>query len=129
MVVLNSIKKKKMENKLFLFGIDVPLEGIVSLIYRTPEVETMVWRHFYVFEFNQDNGTYKMWNIFKPHIVFGFETENDMFDKMDAEGINFIGNIPIGNIFKSYTMAYLELVRWVADVYYAKRHWGSLIQE
>ena len=118
-----------MENKLFLLGIDVPLREIIELIGATPEIEEKVLRHFYIFEFNQDIKTYQMWNMLNIKKQFKFQTENEMFDKMDADGINFIGDIPLGNIFKSYTATYLELIRWTADIYYAKRHWEGLTKE
>lgn len=118
-----------MENKLYLFGIDVPLKCIVDVIYATPYVDDYIWKHLYMFEYNQDTKLYRMWNINKYYIVYGFESDKDMFSKMEEQRINFVGDIPLGNIFQSYTMAYLELVRWTADVYYAKRHWESLIQE
>ena len=118
-----------MENKLFLLGIDVPLREIIELIGATPEIEEKVLRHFYIFEFNQDIKTYQMWNMLNIKKQFKFQTENEMFDKMDADGINFIGDIPLGNIFKSYTATYLELVRWTADIYYAERHWEGLTKE
>ena len=57
------------------------------------------------------------------------KVRKDMFNKMEEQGINFLGDIPLGNIHKSYTMMYLELVRWTADIYYAKRHWEGLIKE
>lgn len=118
-----------MENKLFLLGIDVPLERIIKLIGATPEIEEKVLHHFYIFEFNQDTKTYQMWNMLNTEKHFKIQTENEMFDKMDTDGINFIGDIPLGNIFKSYTATYLELVRWTADIYYAKRHWEGLTKE
>ena len=118
-----------MENKLFLLGIDVPLREIIELIGATPEIEEKVLRHFYIFEFNQDIKTYQMWNMLNIKKQFKFQTENEMFDKMDADGINFIGDIPLGNIFKSYTATYLELIRWTADIYYAERHWEGLTKE
>ena len=118
-----------MENKLYLLGIDVPLKTIIELIGATPEVEERVLRHFYMFEYNQDTKLYRMWNIQNNYGCFRFKSDIDMFHTMDKEDINFIGDIPLGNINKSYTMMYLELVRWVADVYYAKRHWEDLIKE
>ena len=118
-----------MENKLYLLGIDVPLEEVIELIEATPEIEEKVLQHFYMFEYYQDSKLYRMWNISKSYITYGFQFERDMFDKMEMEGINFLGDIPLGNIHKSYTAMYLELVRWVADIYYAKRHWEGLIKE
>ena len=118
-----------MENKLYLLGIDVPLKTIIELIGATPEVEEKVLRHFYMFEYNQDTKLYRMWNIQNNYGCFKFKSDVDMFHTMDKEDIHFIGDIPLGNINKSYTMMYLELVRWVADVYYAKRHWEGLIKE
>ena len=119
-----------MENKLYLLGIDVPLKTIIELIGTTPEVESKVLlKHFYMFEYDQDTKLYRMWNIQNNYIVYGFEYNKDMFNKMEERGINFLGDIPLGNIHKSYTMICLELIRWVADVYYAKRHWEGLIKE
>ena len=61
----------------------------------------------------------------------------------DAESIKFINSIydlkengievivddePLGNIFRSYTAAYLELVRWAADIAYSKNYYYSLIE-
>ena len=118
-----------MENKLYLLGIDVPLEEVIELIEATPEIEEKVLQHFYMFEYDQDTKFYKMWSIYKTYIVYGFKSDKDMFNKMEEQGINFLGDIPLGNIHKTYTMMYLELVRWVADIYYAKRHWEGLIKE
>ena len=117
------------ENKLYLLGIDVPLGEVIELIKSTPEIEEKVLHHFYMFEYDQDTKLYRMWNISKSYITYGFQFEKDIFNKMEDEGINFLGDIPLGNIHKSYTAMYLELVRWVADIYYAKRHWEGLIKE
>lgn len=118
-----------MENKLYLLGIDVPLKIIIELISATPEVESKVLRHFYMFEYNQDTKLYRMWNIQNNYGCFRFKSDVDMFHTMDKEDINFVGDIPLGNIFQSYTAAYLELVCWTADIYYAKRHWEGLTKE
>lgn len=118
-----------MENKLYLLGIDVPLKEVIELIEATPEITPGVLQHFYMFEYDQDTKFYKMWNIYKTYIVYGFEFDKDMFNKMEEQEVNFLGDIPLGNIHKSYTMMYLELIRWVADIYYAKRHWEGLIKE
>lgn len=118
-----------MENKLYLLGIDVPLKEIIKLIEATPEIEEKVLQHFYMFEYDQDTKLYRVWNINNYYIVYGFDSNKDMFNKMEERGINFVGDIPLGNIFKSYTATHLELVRWTADVYYAKRHWEDLTKE
>ena len=118
-----------MENKLYLLGIDVPLEEVIELIEATPEIEEKVLQHFYMFEYDQDTKLYRMWNILNTYRYIRFKCDTDMFNRMDMIGINFLGDIPLGNIHKSYTMMYLELVRWVADIYYAKRHWEGLIKE
>lgn len=118
-----------MKNKLYLIGIDWELKDIVDMIYSTPEVEDKLWEHFYMFEYDQDLKSYKMWNLMNKEEVYSFDSEKRIFNKMDEEGIEFLGNIPLGNIFQNYTAAYLEIVRWTADIYYVKRYWEGLIKE
>ena len=49
---------------------------------------------------------------------------------MDKNGYRFIGDEnPLGAIFKSYTMAYLECIRWAANVDWTLRAYSNLLKE
>lgn len=59
-----------------------------------------------------------------------FWNEKTLFGYMDENGYRFIGDEnPLGAIFKSYTMAYLECIRWAADVDWNLRTYSNLLKE
>ena len=59
-----------------------------------------------------------------------FWNEKALFGYMDKNGYRFIGDEnPLGAIFKSYTMAYLECIRWAANVDWTLRAYSNLLKE
>lgn len=117
-------------NKLYLIGIDYSLKELLNEIslYENEIEFGCFWDCIYFFEYNQNN---KNWKIFDRdyNLIFACKEEKNLFSYMDKNKIRFIYNNPLGEIFKSFTMAYLECVRWAADTLYAKNRLELLLKE
>ena len=81
-----------------------------------------------ILEYNPETKWYTIKLNEKEYEVFG--SENSLFKYMNETGCRFISHEnPLGAIFKSYTMAYLECIRWAADVDWTLRAYSNLLKE
>lgn len=134
-----------MENNLFLIGITESLEKIsnhitLSKMYEVPHYNTLIEREripnwnniknfFYIINYNQDKRYYRVIPL-GVDVHYYMEKEENLFSYMDAKHIQFIGdNNPLGKIFQSFPMVFLELSRWTADVAWTKEKYNQLIGE
>ena len=107
-------------NKLYLIGVKCPLPqlaecvGLVDIPYGYEEVVYMgFWDKVVIFEYDQMTKQYTVKEnvVGEPH-YFVTHSEQILFKYMDDNNIQFvIDPNPLGNIFQSYTAAYLELPR------------------
>lgn len=128
-----------MENNLFLIGIKCNLEQLANYVFIKKEkgIERMVysysnfWGNITFIWYNQDTHLYTVKEILNNEVkYFYFEKEKELFRHMDDNGIKFIyGDNPLGEIFQSYSAAYLALIRWAADVAWTKHKYDRLVEE
>lgn len=127
------------EDKLYLIGIKCSLEelanhvGLVNTFEENPEQEVAYfdfWDKVCIIEYNRESGHYFVKeNIIGEPQYFLASTEKILFKYMDCNGIEFVQDGPLGIIFQSYAAAYLEIVRWAADVAYTRDHYNKLMGE
>lgn len=125
-----------MENNLFLIGIKCKLEQLAHCfsIVKEKGIEHMVYSNFWdniVFIwYNQDTHLYTVKEIIDKEVKYFYcRTEKELFRHMDTNGIEFVNDLhPLGKIFQSYSAAYLELIRWAADVAWTKYKYDQLIR-
>ena len=126
-----------MENKLFLVGIKCPLDkladevGLVSTLTAEEHLAYFsFWDNVCIITYDQDN---HIWGIQEDIIgkspLVTFNKEPSLFNYMDENGISFVYDNPLGEIFRSYTRAYLEIVRWAADIAYIRNYLNSLMED
>lgn len=127
-------------NKLYLIGVKCPLPqlaecvGLVDTYEEYPEQEIAYmgfWDKVCIIEYNQITKQYTVKEnlIGEPH-YFCTHSEEILFKYMDDNNIEFIMDPnPLGEIFTSYAAAYLELVRWAADVAYIRDRLYNLMEE
>lgn len=127
-------------NKLYLIGIKCPLPqlaecvGLVNTYEEYPEQEIAYmgfWDKVCIIEYDQmiKQYTVKENLIGEPH-YFCTHSEEILFKYMDDNQIEFvIDPNPLGNIFQSYSAAYLALVCWAADVAYTRDRLHELLED
>lgn len=127
-------------NKLYLIGVKCPLPqlancvGLVDTYEEDPEQEVAYmgfWDKVCIIEYNRDTKVY--WvkaNLIGEPQYYNFSSEKELFKYMDDSYIQFVDDPnPLGEIFTSYTAAYLELVRWAADVAYTRDRLHELLED
>ena len=125
-----------MENKLYLVGIKCSLFDLAKRVQLIEEkgikhIAYLGFFFFFVFfEYNQDTHEYIVIEVVDNEIhYYSYKKENDLFRHMDDHGIEFVYDIPMGEIFQSYSAAYLEVVRWVGDVCWTRELFNELVGE
>ena len=126
-----------MENNLFLIGIKCKLENLAHCVFVVEEegVEYVAYNRFWnnitFIWYNQDTHLFTVKEILNGEVKYFYcEKEKELFQHMDDNGINFIyGDNPLGEIFQSYSAAYLALIRWAADVAWTKHKYDQLVKE
>ena len=128
--------EENMIDKLYFIGTKIDLPkltnhvGLVDTFSGRSEVAYFdFWNNVCIIEYNRKDGTYLIKeNLLEPHYCFCY-TDKDLFHYLDEHEIQTIlDDNPLGAIFHSYAMAYLELVRWAADVAYTREFWNNLIE-
>jgi hypothetical protein len=126
-----------MENKLYLVGIKCSLEelanhfGLVDSLSGEEEIAYFnFWNNIAFIEYNQDTYKYTVKEFVDDEVrYYTYDQEKELFQHMDDYGIEFIyDNNPMGDIFQSYSAAYLAVVRWVADVAWARDLYYNLLE-
>lgn len=126
-----------MENKLFLVGIKCSLDqlaekvGLVDTFSGERHVAYFgFWENICFIEYNQDTHEYRVKEVVDGEVeYYNCGKENNLFRHMDNNGIRFIGDEnPIGAIFTSYAAAYLEVVRWAADIAWTREKYNALLE-
>ena len=121
-----------MENNLYFIGIKCSLKDLSN---RVNLVDDNVgyfsfWDKVCIIEYNPATEKFTVKeniNMGEPQYFTG--DENSLLHYLNENGIEVIvDDEPLGNIFRSYTAAYLELVRWAADIAYSKNYYYSLIE-
>ncbi len=124
-------------NKLYIIGVKCSLYqltecvGLVNNPFGEKEVAYLgFWDKVVIFEYDRDTKVY--WvktNLVGEPQYYNCGSEQELFKYMDDNNIQFvIDPNPLGNIFESYTAAYLELVRWAADVCYTRDYYNALLE-
>ena len=128
---------ENMENKLYLIGIKCSLKELANhfeLIDTFSGEEQIAyfnfWENIAFIEYNQDTHLYTVKEIIDGEVQYYFyKREEELFRHMDDYGIEFVyDNNPIGDIFQSYSAAYLALIRWVADVAWTRDVYNNLME-
>lgn len=122
-----------MENKLYLVGIKCSLEDLANRFGLVPEGEIAYfnfWNNIAFIEYNQDTHKYTVKEIVDDEVrYYTYDQEKELFQHMDDYGIEFVyDNNPMGDIFQSYSAAYLAVVRWVADVAWTRDLYSNLLE-
>lgn len=125
-----------MENKLFLIGIKCPLSQLANQVSVVEEYGVRhvayfdFWKNIVFIEYNQDIHQFVVKEIKDNKVQYSvYEREKYLFRHMDEENISFVGdNNPLGEIFRSYSAAYLALIQWVGDVAWTKEYYNSLLE-
>lgn len=115
-----------MGDKLFLIGVKDTVSNLAkevaivdSLTGNKNLVYLNFWDNFSIIQYDTETKEYFIKEDLRSSEYKSLETEKELFKYMDDNGIEFIDDLnPLGSIFRSYTMAYLEIVRWSADVAY-----------
>ena len=125
-------------NSLYLIGVKCPLPQLaeqVGLASDYNEEDNVAyfgfWDNVCIIEYNTETHKYMVKeNLVGESNFYIADVEKDLFNYMDEQHIDFIyEDNPLGNIFYSYSAAYLELVRWAADVAYTREIWNNLLGE
>ena len=122
-----------MENKLYLVGIKCSLEDLANRFGLVSEGEIAYfnfWNNIAFIEYNQDTHKYTVKEIVDDEVrYYTYDQEKELFRHMNDYSIEFIyDDNPMGDIFQSYSAAYLAVVRWVADVAWTKNLYNSLME-
>ena len=126
-----------MENKLYFIGIKTSLKNLANhfgFIESFSDEKQIAyfnfWENIVFFEYNQDTHMYVIKEIIDNEIrYYTYEKEKDLFRHMDDHNIEFVYNLnPMGDIFQSYSAAYLAIVRWVADVSWTRELYDNLME-
>ena len=122
-----------MENKLYLVGIKCSLEDLANRFGLVSEGEIAYfnfWNNIAFIEYNQDTYKYMVKEIVDDEVrYYTYDQEKELFRHMDDYGIEFVyDNNPMGDIFQSYSAAYLAVVRWVADVAWTRDLYSNLME-
>lgn len=125
-----------MENKLYLVGIKCSLSNLANRVQLIEEKGVKhiaymgFWENIVFFEYNQDTHEYIVKEVVDNEIrYYSYEKETDLFHHMDNHGIEFVYDIPMGEIFQSYSAAYLEVVRWAGDICWTREYFHELVGE
>ena len=124
-----------MGNYLFLIGIKCNLEQLANCVSVVEEdgVEHVAyfgfWDKIAFIWYNQDTHIFTIKEIVDGEVrYYNYEKDEELFQHMDDNGIEFIyGTHSLGKTFKSYSAAYLEIIRWVADVAWTREKYNQLL--
>ena len=123
-------------NKVYFIGLKCSASELaekVSLINAVPGEDEIAYMGFWdnvcIIEYdgNTDFYTFKenIPNNSVYHVCYGVKT---FINYCHDNNIQFVEG-PLSQCFESYTMTYLALVRWAADVAYTKNLWNNLLGE
>lgn len=133
------MKKRNMNNKLYVIGIKLPLKMLSNKVY----IDTTFtgfqqligygfWENICFIEYDRDTKEYTIEEFEFPGTIpqyKKFHTEALLFAYMDEHEILFVNDCnPLGAIFQSYSAAYLEVVRWGADIAYTRKYLNNLME-
>lgn len=124
-------------NKLYLIGVKCPLPQLaekIALVENYDEEPSVgyfgFWDNICFIEYDQDTKEYivKENEGCEVH-YYRFVKEQQLFWHMDEHNIQFVSDEnPLGDIFQSYSAAYLSVVRWVADVVWTRDLYNNLLE-
>lgn len=126
-----------MENNLFLIGLKCSLKQLANCLSIKKEkgIERMVcsdfWDNIVFIWYNQDTHLYTVKEIVDGEVKYFYpDREKALFQHMNDNGIKFISDShPLGEIFQSYSAAYLAVIRWAADIAWTKHKYEQLVRE
>lgn len=133
------MKENMATDKLYLICTKVPLQELAKNVFfdSFSAVQELAyisfWDNLSILEYNRNTKVYTLKEFGVTGIAHSYATfgsESALFRYMDQFGINFIGDENVlGDIFASYAAAYLEIVRWSADVAYSKKFYNELLED
>lgn len=124
-------------NKLYYICTRIPVCHLADYVYfggfsNNNLVYTKFWDNIAILEYDTDAKYYTLKEFGytgNSYSYAGFGTEAALFQYMDQNGIEFIGeNNPMGVLFYSYAAAFLEIIRWSAEVAYSKKFQQQLLE-
>ena len=118
-----------MENNLFFIGIKCTLEQLSECVFVTEEDDTE-YVDYYDFWDNQDTHLYTVKEIVDKEVkYFYFEEDKNFIKYLNENKIQCIyDDNPLGQIFQSYSAAFLAIIRWAADVAWTKNKLEKLLE-
>lgn len=125
------------ENKLFLIGVKCSLPqlakcvGLVDSFSSNQQIAYFdFWEKICFIVYDRDSKEYTVKeNCDCAAHYHTFNDEIKLFQYMDENDIQFVGDEnPLGAIFSSYSAAYLEVVRWAADICYICNLYNDLLE-
>lgn len=125
-----------MENNLFLIATKCKLEQLAHCVSVTKEngpehvAYSNFWENIVFIWYNQDTHLYTVKEILDEKVkYFYYREEKELFRHMDDNGIDFVTDShPLGEIFLSYSAAYLAIIRWVGEVAWTRKKYEDLIR-
>lgn len=89
------------------------------------------WENIVFIEYNIDTKQYLVKEVIDNEVHYtSFSTEKCLFQYMDDNNIQFVSDeSSLGEIFESYSMMYLTLIRWVGDICYTRDLYEKLLEE
>ena len=125
------------ENKLYYICTRIPIRTLSNYVFldgldNQELVYTEFWNNVAILEYDTESRIYALKEFgcteFSQTTIY-FATESKLFKYMDTVHLEFIQDRNIlGKLFRSYTSAYLELIRWAADVAYTKKFQEELLE-
>ena len=124
-------------NKVYFIGLKCSVSELaekVSLINSAPGEDEIAYMGFWdnvcIIEYNGNTDFYTFKeNIFNNSVYYICYGAKTFINYCNDNNIQFPIESPLSQPFKSYTGAYLELVRWAADIAYTREKWSKLINE
>lgn len=119
-------------NYLYIIGVKCSLQDLSETISMVDGHVCYFdfWKNICFFEYNKDTCEYLLKEIENGEVHYHtFDNEKELFRHMRENKINFIADDnPLGEIFVSYSGAYLALIRWVGDIAYTKEKLNQLVE-
>ena len=125
-----------MENNLFFIGIKCTLEQLSECVFVTEEDGKEYvdyynfWDNIVFIWYNQDTHLYTIKEIVDKEVKYSYFEEDKNFIKyLNENKIQCVyDDNPLGQIFQSYSAAFLEIIRWAADVAWTKNKLEKLLE-